>query len=527
MSNPLLIGAAGLSVAGSTYQYVSRPNIAYFIGPGKVQDIARAMSRLQCTCVIFDIELSPSQQKNLEAAFNENAIKSRKLEDYIKVIDRSALILDIFAQHAKTREGQLQVELALLSYRLPRLTNMWSHLERQSSGARGRSNGGVGLRGPGEKQLESDRRQMRRQIVSLNKAVEAVRTHRSMHRRRRRQLGVPLVALVGYTNSGKSSLLNALSPGGSEAAGAFAADMLFATLDPTTRMVRRPLAPAAGEGASGCAALLLTDTVGFVQKLPPPLVAAFRATLEELHEADLLLHVVDVSSEAWRQQEASVLHELQALGLGHKPLLTLLNKIDKLPAQKEFFKRLASKRADAVAVSAASGEGLDSLGALLGARLGAALQPVRLYVHQRMAGRLTHAMYRLGAVDSLQHLPGSYVLVAARVPRLLLQQLQQLDRDGQAAGRGAGAGAGSSRLYAPEAAGNVFTSAESFGQEVFMPAVRLLSSQQQEQEQEQEQAGQEQAGQEQDWKALGRGRHSAAKRRGLRAEQVPLQKASA
>jgi GTP-binding protein HflX len=177
-----LAGAAGLSVVGSTYQRVQRPNIEYYIGPGKLKDVVKSMGRHKCNCVIFDVELSPAQQKNLELSFNQENSKGSKNADRIKIIDRTALILDIFAQHARTKEGQLQVQLAMLTYRLPRLTNMWTHLERQSAGARGRSNGGVGLRGPGEKQLESDRREMKTKIAILNRAIDSVRRHRQSHR---------------------------------------------------------------------------------------------------------------------------------------------------------------------------------------------------------------------------------------------------------------------------------------------------------------------------------------------------------
>lgn len=294
---------------------MSRPSIEYYIGQGKTKEIAKTMRSLKCTCVIFDSELTPSQQKNLEMILN--SVDSSSNANYkIKVIDRTALILDIFAQHARTKEGQLQVQLALLTYRLPRLTNMWTHLERQSAGSKGRSNGGVGLRGPGEKQLETDKRQMKIKISLLNRAIDAVRRHRSAHRSRRRQLGVPVIALVGYTNAGKSSLLNTFT----QTNDVFASDMLFATLDPTTRRV----------SMSGMQYpdMLVTDTVGFIQKLPTNLVAAFRATLEEIAEADVLLHVSDVTNPSWRKQEAAVLQELQAMGLEHKPLVRVWNKID-------------------------------------------------------------------------------------------------------------------------------------------------------------------------------------------------------
>jgi len=207
-----LAGAAGLTVVGSTFQRVIRPSFEYYIGPGKLKEISKSIAKLNTKCVIFDTELSPSQQKNLELLFNQNNSQKRnKKRGEIKILDRTALILDIFAQHARSREGQLQVQLALLTYRLPRLTNLWTHLERQSARAKGRSSGGVGLRGPGEKQLESDRRQMKSKISILKRAIDSMRTHRSIHRGRRRVLGCPVVALVGYTNAGKSTVLNYLS----------------------------------------------------------------------------------------------------------------------------------------------------------------------------------------------------------------------------------------------------------------------------------------------------------------------------
>ena len=262
----LLAKTAGINVVGQASQNVRQINPATFIGTGKIEEIVE-----DADVVIFDDELSPRHQRELEKRFGEK----------IRLLDRSALILDIFAQHARTREGALQVELAQYEYRLPRLTRQWTHLARQAGGgsARGGS-GGVGLRGPGETQLEVDRREIGRKIIKLKTDLEQVRAHRSLHRDKRRKSGMPLVALVGYTNAGKSTLINALSD-----SSIYVADQLFATLDPTTRRIELP----------NRSEILLSDTVGFIQKLPTTLVAAFRATLEEITEADLLLHVVDAS----------------------------------------------------------------------------------------------------------------------------------------------------------------------------------------------------------------------------------------
>jgi GTP-binding protein HflX len=457
-----LAGAAGLTVVGSTYQRVSKPSIEYYIGLGKTKDISKAMSRNKCTCVIFDTELTPSQQKNLEIAFNT---EKKGNEDKIKVVDRTALILDIFAQHARTKEGQLQVQLALLTYRLPRLTNMWSHLERQSAGARGKSNGGVGLRGPGEKQLESDKRQMRAKISLLNRAIDNVRRHRSQHRSRRKRLGVPVVALVGYTNAGKSTLLNSLigEAGGNKV---FVADMLFATLDPTTRRV---------PGTASCPDILLTDTVGFIQKLPTNLVAAFRATLEEIAEADVLLHVADISNDAWRKQEAAVLRELTDMGLDDKPVITLWNKVDLVPERKEFLKFEAKKRGQTVAVSASTGEGMDQLKAVLQETLSAQMEPIALTLsgHEASFGgaggegelsssssggggedwrglfqeeegglqsrrdSLISAMHDLGVIEEV-HYGDDGVYVRGLVPTFLREQIDSFLKAGGGGGNGQG-----------------------------------------------------------------------------------------
>ncbi len=290
-----LARTAGARVVGMARQRRARPETATYIGSGKLREVADACTRNRANTVIFDDELSPSQQRNLE----------EKLQ--LKVIDRTALILDIFAMRASTREGRLQVELAQTEYLLPRLRGQWSHLERME--------GAIGLRGPGETQIEADRRLIRRRMSKLKRDLEQVRVQRDLYRRKRRRSGVPVVALVGYTNAGKTTLMQALS-----GASVRAEDKLFATLDPVTRRMALP---------SGRPALL-TDTVGFIQKLPTQLVAAFRATLEELEEADVLLHVVDVShphADVQAQTVDEVLRDLSVLG---RPTIVALNKIDAL-----------------------------------------------------------------------------------------------------------------------------------------------------------------------------------------------------
>ncbi len=302
----LLAGTAGIKVVGQASQFVRQVNPKTLIGAGKLEEIIEQLALLDANILIFDDELSPRHQREIE----------KQLGESVRLLDRSALILDIFAQHARTSEGALQVELAQYEYRLPRLTRQWTHLARQAGGggARGGS-GGVGLRGPGETQLEVDRREITRKITKLKKDLEQVRAHRKLHRQRRRRSGLPLVALVGYTNAGKSTLINALS--GSDI---FAADQLFATLDPTTRRVALP------DGNE----MLLSDTVGFIQKLPTTLIAAFRATLEEVVEADLLLHIVDISHDNAAQHIEAVEDTLAEIDASDMPRLLVLNKIDRL-----------------------------------------------------------------------------------------------------------------------------------------------------------------------------------------------------
>lgn len=290
-----LARTAGAEVVARFTQRLDHPNPATYIGSGKVQEIVEAIRQLGANVVIFDDELSPSQQRNLEKALG------------VKVIDRTALILDIFATRARTREGRLQVELAQHQYLLPRLAGQWSHLERME--------GAIGTRGPGETQIETDRRLIRNRIAKIRRDLEEVRTQRELYRRRRARNNAPVVALVGYTNAGKSTLMRALS-----GADVLAEDKLFATLDPVTRRISLP----SGE------IVLLTDTVGFIQKLPTQLVAAFRATLEELEDADLLLHVVDISHPNAYQHVQTVEATLRDLGVHEKPQLIALNKVDLL-----------------------------------------------------------------------------------------------------------------------------------------------------------------------------------------------------
>ena len=300
--------------------------------------------------MIFDDELSPLQQRNLEDVLK------------VKVIDRSALILDVFAKRAKTREGQLQVELAQHQYLLPRLVGQWSHLERLG--------GGIGTRGPGESQLETDRRLIRQKIHRLKAHLEEIRKHRALYRQHRKKSGIPIVALVGYTNGGKSTLLNALSQ-----AGVFVEGKLFATLDPTTRRLTLP----------DSRTVLMTDTVGFIRKLPPAIVTAFRATLEELAEATMLLHVVDLTSHNAAEQCQTVEDILADLNLTDKPRITALNKIDLLVDpdrtwdEETAIKELSDERApleeNSVLISAGKGWGLDRLLELVSNALGRISQP--------------------------------------------------------------------------------------------------------------------------------------------------------
>jgi GTP-binding protein HflX len=389
-----LARTAGMEVVGQTTQNLSAINAATYIGSGKVSELETWRRDLEFGTVIFDDELSPSQQRNLE----------RALEEQVKVIDRTALILDIFAQHARTREGALQVALAQYEYRLPRLTRAWTHLARQAGGSAGRggAGGGVGLRGPGETQLEIDRQQIRRRISDLKEQLEDVRTQRRLHRERRRQDGIPTVALVGYTNAGKSTLLNRLSD-----AGVLVEDKLFATLDPTTRRIAMP----AGRQ------VLISDTVGFIQKLPTNLVAAFRATLEEVTEADALVHVLDASHPNVRQQATAVSDVLGDLGASDKPLLLALNKVD-LVRDEELLAALKNDFPSAVLISAARGEGIESLLTELDTLLMQDMRLVQLLVPYA-ANDLVALFHKRGIVEQEEYREGGTWL-RGRIPSRLL-----------------------------------------------------------------------------------------------------------
>jgi len=326
----LLTVTAGAEVVGASIQRRQNPNPAFYVGKGKLEELAELKEELEYDVVIFDDELSPTQQRNLEEALE------------IKIIDRTALILDIFAKRAQTHEGRLQVELAQHQYLLPRLAGQWSHLERLG--------GGIGTRGPGETQIETDRRLIRHKIHRLQKDIQQVRKHRALYRRQRAKQGVPVVAIIGYTNAGKSTLLNALS-----SANVFVEDKLFATLDPTTRRLNLP----------NKREVLISDTVGFIQKLPTTVVAAFGATLEELGEATLLLHIVDITHRNAVEQSIAVEELFTKLDLSQKPRITVLNKLDLLASSEEDISNFLSDATDiprdAVLISASRGWGLDRL----------------------------------------------------------------------------------------------------------------------------------------------------------------------
>ena len=392
----LLAETAGIEVLATLTQNLEAINSRTFIGSGKVEELKLLAEELDVGVILFDEELTPRHQRELEEVLGKS----------VKIIDRSALILDIFSQHARTREGMLQVELAQLEYRLPRLTRAWTHLARQAGGAAGRtgSTGGVGLRGPGETQLEVDRREIKTRIVRLKDELEKVREHRLRHREHRRKTNVPVVALVGYTNAGKSTLLNTLTN-----ANIYVADKLFATLDPTARQV---------ELTSG-QTIVLTDTVGFIQKLPTQLAAAFRATLEEIAEADLLIHVVDVSHPNAAQQKKTVLETLIDIGAGDIPVLTVYNKVDLLSGE-ELEAARANHENQALFISARNGTGLEALLDAVGRELLTAYTALDVLLPYDQ-GQLVSVFHEKGHVQSLEH-TGKGILISGYIPKEIQAQ---------------------------------------------------------------------------------------------------------
>lgn len=362
-------------------------NAATFIGKGKAQQIAGIVEEKGITTVVFDDDLSPAQGRSLAAIIPA------------KIIDRTQLILDIFAQHAQTREGRLQIELAQLQYLLPRLRGMWTHLERQQ--------GGIGLRGPGETQIELDRRRIQNRIVRIRELISGVRERRAEQRRGRRRHGWALITLVGYTNAGKSTLLNHLT-----GAHVLADEKLFATLDPTTRQIRLPNHQPA----------LITDTVGFIRKLPHHLVDSFKATLEEVNGADLLVHVIDASHPKVDQQIEAVHAVLRELGAHEKTVLPVFNKIDQERGLMTW-RSLESRLGGGVAISALTGEGLDQFRAELADYL--KMRNCRLTLRLPLdQGQLLAWIRSSGKVFSETYDDDNTVLVEASVPPRLAGQCE-------------------------------------------------------------------------------------------------------
>lgn len=376
-----LAATAGAKVVDTVTQKLDHPTAPYYIGKGKAEEVAALCTETGAGSIIFDDELSPAQGRNLEEVTSK------------KILDRTQLILDIFARRARSREGRLQIELAQLQYLLPRLTRMWTHLSRQT--------GGIGTRGPGETQLEVDRRRVQERIARLQKDLEEVRKHRAIQREGRARHQWPVVAIVGYTNAGKSSLLNRLTN-----AGVIAEDKLFATLDPTTRQFVLP----------NKLKVLFTDTVGFIRKLPTTVIESFKATLEELKSADLLVHVVDLSHPQWEDHIASteaVIRELEADG---KHTLVVFNKIDRLE-NPEAVQAAMARHPNSVAISVKTGENLQEFVDELQNQLSAWRLRQKFRIPQSDSAALAE-LHRAGHVVETSY-EGDDALVTAHIPPAL------------------------------------------------------------------------------------------------------------
>jgi GTP-binding protein HflX len=388
-----LAHAAGVEPVGSLVQHRSGPDPRTYVGKGKLEELKHAYGDTRAESLLVDDELTPPQQRNLENALNA------------RVVDRTQLILDIFAQHARSAEGKLQVELAQLEYNLPRMRGLWQHLERLAGGTATAVGGGVGTRGPGETQLETDRRLARRRITLLKRRLKELGKQRAGRRKARRRNEIPTVALAGYTNVGKSTLLNALT-----GAGVSVNNRLFETLDPTTRAFEH-------DGRR----YLVTDTVGFIRRLPHQLVEGFAATLEETLVSDLVLHVVDASAsdEDVEETTAAVNEVLTEIGADELPREIVLNKIDAVDSLRR--RRLANRFPESLQVSAATGEGLEELRERIAERFADRFESVRLLIPYEDGGKLNE-LYALGApIDERSDL-GEGVLVRARLPRRELRR---------------------------------------------------------------------------------------------------------
>jgi GTPase len=383
-----LVKSAGGEVVNTAIQRRPSPTAATYIGPGKASELALLCKKENVGTVIFNDELSPAQSRNLEKIFER------------KILDRTQLILDIFAQRAKSKDGKLQIELAQLQYLLPRLTGMWTHLSRQS--------GGIGMRGPGETQLEVDRRRVTERIARLARELAEVRQQRGIQRAGRLRQHWPIISLVGYTNAGKSTLLNRMTK--SEV---YAADQLFATLDPTTRQFVLP----------NKQKVLLTDTVGFLKQLPHHLIESFKATLEEVAEADLLLHVVDLSHPLYEQQMAAVQVVLEELNAWGKQMIVVFNKIDRV-ANPALIEHALHMHPNSVAISAVTGQGMDELFAEIEHQVKAWRLRVKLVVPNHMTA-LVAELHRVGRVLDISYRDDGNVALTAHVPPQLQGKIKK------------------------------------------------------------------------------------------------------